>query len=240
VWISIPCDRIRGLDASLRGDSSVDLSFSLEYVWGASRAWLQPWPCMGASLVVPDSTTRGQLSNPGRGPAFDPSRFISGSESVTHASGNIRPRILLLPILGPSFQEGKRDQCGSGRRGATIMECMADTCPYLRILREQLGKVIECENCSYIFARPLAFHRDIRARPGVSFTPTGPLRFRLPCLLRPLCLLCALQPSSSAAVTPSPATRCFSDNNGRQESDPPCGCLGPFLGDREEAGRVGL
>jgi hypothetical protein len=34
VLISVPCDRIRGLDASLHRDSSVDLSFSLEYVWG--------------------------------------------------------------------------------------------------------------------------------------------------------------------------------------------------------------
>jgi hypothetical protein len=111
--------------------------------WGASRAWLEPWPCMGASLVVPNSVTRGQLSNPGRGPAFDPSRFISGSEPVTHASRNIHPRILLLPVLGASFQEGKRDRCGSGQRGATVMSCIADTCPYLRILRELLGKVIE-------------------------------------------------------------------------------------------------
>jgi hypothetical protein len=42
MWISAPCDRIRGLDASLRGDSIVDLSSSLEYVWGASREWLEP------------------------------------------------------------------------------------------------------------------------------------------------------------------------------------------------------
>jgi hypothetical protein len=111
--------------------------------WGASRAWLEPWPCMGASLVVPDSVTRGQLSNPGRGPTFDPSRFISGSEPVTHASGNIRLRILLLPVLGASFQEGKRDRRGSGRRGATVTACIADMYPYLWILRERLGKVIE-------------------------------------------------------------------------------------------------
>jgi hypothetical protein len=24
---------------------------------GASREWLEPWPCMGTSLVVPDSVT---------------------------------------------------------------------------------------------------------------------------------------------------------------------------------------
>jgi hypothetical protein len=203
---------------------------------GASRVWLEPWPCMGASLVIPDSAIRGQLSNPGRGPAFDPSRFISGSELVTHVSGNIHPRILLLPVLGASFQEGKRDQRGSGRCGAMVTERMADTCPYLRILRERLGKVIECENCSYLFARPLAFHRGIRAKLGVSFTPTGPLRFCLPCLLRPLCLLCTLQPPPSTAVVPSSTACCFFDNNGGQEPDPPYGCLGPFLGDREEAG----
>jgi hypothetical protein len=34
MWISVPCDRIRGLDAFLRGDSTIDLSSSLEYVWG--------------------------------------------------------------------------------------------------------------------------------------------------------------------------------------------------------------
>jgi hypothetical protein len=60
---------------------------------GASRVWLEPWPCMGTPLVVPDSVTRGQLSNPGRGPAFDPSRFILGSEPIIHSSGNIRSRI---------------------------------------------------------------------------------------------------------------------------------------------------
>jgi hypothetical protein len=140
--------------------------------WGASRAWLEPWPCMGASLVVHDSVTRGQLSNPGRGPAFDPSRFISGSEPVTHASGNIRLRILLLPILGASFQEGKRDW-----RGVTVMARIAATCPYLWVSRERLGKVIECKNCSYLFARPLDFHRGIRARPGVPFSPIGPFAF---------------------------------------------------------------
>jgi hypothetical protein len=70
---------------------------------GASRAWLEPWPYTGMSLVVPDSATRGQLSNPGRGLAFDPSRFISGSEPVTHSSGNIRLQILFLPIWGMSF-----------------------------------------------------------------------------------------------------------------------------------------
>jgi hypothetical protein len=203
---------------------------------GASRAWLEPWPCMGASLVVPDSATRGQLSNPSRGPAFDPSRFISGSEPVTHVSGNIHPWILLLPVLGASFQEGKRDQRGSGWRGAMVTECMADTCPYLWILREQLGKVIECGNCSYLFAHPLAFHWGIRARPRVPFTPTDPLHS---CLPSPPLPSCALQPPSSAAVVPLPVARRFFDNNGRQELDPPYRRLGPFLGDREEPGRVG-
>jgi hypothetical protein len=70
---------------------------------GASRAWLKPWPCTGASLVVPDSVTRGQLLNPGQGPAFDPSRFVSGSEPVTHLSRNIRPRIPFRPVWGTSF-----------------------------------------------------------------------------------------------------------------------------------------
>jgi hypothetical protein len=70
---------------------------------GASRVWLKPWPCLGVSLVVPDSATRGQLSNPGQGLAFNPSRFISSSEPVTHASRNIRPWILLLPVWGASF-----------------------------------------------------------------------------------------------------------------------------------------
>jgi hypothetical protein len=70
---------------------------------GTSRDWLEPWPCMGASLVVPDSVTRGQLSTPGRGPAFDPSRFISGSEPVTHSSSNIHPRIPFWPVWGASF-----------------------------------------------------------------------------------------------------------------------------------------
>jgi hypothetical protein len=65
---------------------------------GASREWLEPWPCTGVSLVVPDSVTRGLLSNPGRGLAFDPSRFISGSEPVTHSSRNIRPRIPFRPV----------------------------------------------------------------------------------------------------------------------------------------------
>jgi hypothetical protein len=93
-------------------------SFSLEYVLGASRARLEPWPCMGASLVIPDSVTRGQLSNPGRGPAFAPLRFIPGSEPVAQASGNIRPRI---PFLGELFQEGKRDRRGSGRRDVMVI-----------------------------------------------------------------------------------------------------------------------
>jgi hypothetical protein len=98
VWISAPCDRIRGLDASPRWDSTVDLSSSLKYIWGASREWLEPWPCMGASPIVPDSVTRGQLSNPGRGPAFDPSRFIVGSEPVIHLPRNVHLRIPFRPV----------------------------------------------------------------------------------------------------------------------------------------------
>jgi hypothetical protein len=54
------------------------------------------------------------------------------------------------------------------------MECTANTCPYLWILRERLGKVIECGNCSYLFARPLAFYRDISVRPGVPYAPYRP------------------------------------------------------------------
>jgi hypothetical protein len=60
---------------------------------GASREWLEPWPCMGASLVVPDSVTRGQLSNPGRGPAFDPSRFIVEISVCGSPSGPFEARI---------------------------------------------------------------------------------------------------------------------------------------------------
>jgi hypothetical protein len=98
MWISAPCDRIRGLDASLRGDSTVDLSSSLEYVWGTSREWLKPWPCMGVSPVVPDSVTRGQLLNLGRGLAFDPSRFIASSEPVIHSPGNVHLQIPFRPV----------------------------------------------------------------------------------------------------------------------------------------------
>jgi hypothetical protein len=32
IWISTPFGRIQGLDASLQGDSTINLSFSLEYV----------------------------------------------------------------------------------------------------------------------------------------------------------------------------------------------------------------
>jgi hypothetical protein len=151
---------------------------------------------MGASLIVPDSVTRGLLLNLGRGLAFDPSRFISGSEPVTHASRNIRPRILLLPISGTSFQEGKRDW-----RGATVMARIAATCPYLRVSRERLGKVIECKNCSYLFTHPLDFHRGIRARPRVPFSPTGPFCIlAFPALLR---LLRRLAPFSRRPAPPS-------------------------------------
>jgi hypothetical protein len=83
--------------------------------WGASRAWLEPWPCMGASLVIPNFVTRGQLSNPSRGPASAPSRFIPGSEPVSRVSRNIRPRILPLPIFGRAFLGGEARSawCGS-------------------------------------------------------------------------------------------------------------------------------
>jgi hypothetical protein len=47
---------------------------------------------------VPDSVTRGQLLNPGRGPAFDPSRFIVGSEPVIHLPGNVHLRIPFRPV----------------------------------------------------------------------------------------------------------------------------------------------
>jgi hypothetical protein len=71
---------------------------------GASREWLEPWPCMGASSVVLDSVTRGQLWNPGRGLAFDPSRFIFGSEPVIHSFGNIHLRIPFRPVGARLFR----------------------------------------------------------------------------------------------------------------------------------------
>jgi hypothetical protein len=70
---------------------------------GVSTEWLEPWPCMGMSLVVPDSVTRGQLLNPGQGPAFDPSRFIVSSEPVIHSPGNVHLRVLLSAHWGASF-----------------------------------------------------------------------------------------------------------------------------------------
>jgi hypothetical protein len=65
---------------------------------GVSREWLEPWPYMDMYSVVPDSVTQGQLSNPGRGPAFDLSRFIVGLEPVIHLSGNIRLWIPFRPV----------------------------------------------------------------------------------------------------------------------------------------------
>jgi hypothetical protein len=41
MWFLVSCNRIRGLDAFLRGDSSVDLSFSLEYIWGCLESVAQ-------------------------------------------------------------------------------------------------------------------------------------------------------------------------------------------------------
>jgi hypothetical protein len=67
-----------GFEGSMPPSEGIPPSISLlasNTSGGASRAWLEPCPCMGASLVVPDFVTRGQLSNPGQGLAFDPSRF---------------------------------------------------------------------------------------------------------------------------------------------------------------------
>jgi hypothetical protein len=71
---------------------------------GVSREWLKPWPCLGMSLVVPDSVTRGQLLNPDRELAFDPSRFIVGSKPVIHSSGNVRLWIPFWPIGARIFR----------------------------------------------------------------------------------------------------------------------------------------
>jgi hypothetical protein len=71
---------------------------------GVLREWLEPWPCMDTPLVVPDSVTRGQLSNPSRGPTFDLSRFILGSEPVIHSSRNIRLQIPFWPVGARLFR----------------------------------------------------------------------------------------------------------------------------------------
>jgi hypothetical protein len=81
---------------------------------GTLREWLEPWPCMGASPVVPDSATQGQLSNPGRGPAFDPSRFILGSEPVIHSSGNIYLRIPFQPVRACLFRRSENGMAVGG------------------------------------------------------------------------------------------------------------------------------
>jgi hypothetical protein len=109
-----------------------------------------------------------------------------------------------------------------------------DTCPYLRVLRERLGKVIECGNCSYLFARPLAFHRGISVRSGVPCAPYKPFAFL------PSFSLCALQPPSTVvSLLPLPSPHAISDDHGGQELDPSRGCMGSFLGDGEEDGGVG-
>jgi hypothetical protein len=76
---------------------------------GISRECLEPRPYMGTSPVVPDSVTRGQLSNPGRGPAFDPSRFLVGSEPVIHSFGNVRLRIPFRPIGARLFRRRSKN-----------------------------------------------------------------------------------------------------------------------------------
>jgi hypothetical protein len=109
-----------------------------------------------------------------------------------------------------------------------------DTCPYLRVLREWLGKVIKYENCSYLFACPLAFHRGISVRPGVPYAPYRPFA-SLPSLLfvRPSAAIHRRRCFFIRRRTP------FSDNHGGQEPDPSRGCVGSFLSDGEEAGGVG-
>jgi hypothetical protein len=54
-------------------------------------------------------------------------------------------------------------------------------------------------NYSYLFARPLAFHRGISVRSEVPYTPYRPFASL------PSCSLCALQPPSTAAVASSSA-----------------------------------
>jgi hypothetical protein len=79
-----------------------------------SREWLEPWPCMGTSLVVSNSITRGQLSNPSQGPAFDPSRFIVGSKPVIHLSGNVRLRIPFWPVGARLFRRRGENSAAVG------------------------------------------------------------------------------------------------------------------------------
>jgi hypothetical protein len=69
---------------------------------------------MDTSLVVHDSITRGQLSNPGRGLAFDPSRFILGSEPVIHSSGNIHLWIPFRPVGARLFRRSENDAVVGG------------------------------------------------------------------------------------------------------------------------------
>jgi hypothetical protein len=61
-----------------------------------SRKWLEPWPCMGRPQSSLTLFTRGQLSNPSRGPAFDPSRFIAGLKPIVHSPRNVRLQASLL------------------------------------------------------------------------------------------------------------------------------------------------
>jgi hypothetical protein len=86
------------------GIPSLTSHLALNTSEGVLREWLEPWSCMDTSPVVPNSVTRGQLSNPGRGPAFDPSRFIVGSEPVIHLSGNVHLRIPFRPIRARLFR----------------------------------------------------------------------------------------------------------------------------------------
>jgi hypothetical protein len=162
VWISIPYDGIRGLSASLEGIPTSTSSHNLKYVLGASRAWLEPWPCTGASLVVSNSVARGQLSNPGRGPVSVPSRLMPGSEPVYQVSGNIRLRILPRPLGGHVFLgERGRDQRGSGQRGVRLRRGGWSCAQLLRDSGKRLGKSIKCEKLL------LPFYAAVGLLPGL-------------------------------------------------------------------------
>jgi hypothetical protein len=118
---------------------------------GISREWLEPWPCMDTSPVFPDSVTRGQLSNLGRGPAFDPSRFIVGSEPIIHSSGHVRLRIPFRLVGACLFRS--RNESGAVVGGVVrwLQNERWTRALTPRVSRERLGKDIKCGNCSYLF-----------------------------------------------------------------------------------------
>jgi hypothetical protein len=137
MWMSVPCDRIRGLGASPEGIPTSTSSYSLEYVLGCLESVAQALAMYGRTLGRPLLCRSRAAVEPRSRASFRSLETYGGLGARYQVSGNIRSRISPRPLARRAFLG--RDRRGSGRCGVWLRRGGRPRARLLRDVGKRLG-----------------------------------------------------------------------------------------------------